>query len=165
MTVVYVFLAVVGILIAFAMGEQHGRQISRIRRGQLDDRTREAAKRRWVENGRALELFERAFSDRTAGCARQCDCGVQFYNPDPSWDFERGELETYQNDPKARALEWSVGSIYFEGRYFVPDCDCWHARARKIIEFVRHHDDQIAEYLTLEKANLARAAERSPVVH
>lgn len=160
----WLFMAVMAALIAFAFGDQRGRERMKVKRQQLTDRTAEAAKRRWVENGLALELFERAFSDRTGSGARECACGIQFYNPDNGWQFDEGELELYRADPKSRALEWAVGCVYFEGRYFVTDCDCWHPRARKIVEFLHHHDDQIAEFLSLEKASLARAAENAPVV-
>jgi hypothetical protein len=144
---VYIIAAVVcsGLLlfvrwIGIATGEERAATRMRVGRARIAHQTIEAQKRRWLQNGEMLEMFERAFSDHTGGCQRQCDCKIQYYNPDNGWDFDKGELELYQADPLAVALAWSVGSIYFEGRYYVPDCDCWKPRALKIIAFLNGHD-------------------------
>jgi hypothetical protein len=150
--------------IGIATGEERTMRRVRTGRERIAHRTSEAQKRRWLKNGEALEIFERAFSDRTAGCARQCNCGVQFYNPGNGWDFDEGEIELYQSDPKAVALEWAVGTVYFEGKFYVPDCSCWQERATKIIAFLHHHDDQIADFLSLEKTRLEFLAKHAPTV-
>jgi hypothetical protein len=144
---VYILLSVVSVAllcarwIGIATGEERAMRRVRTGRERIAHRTSEAQKRRWLKNGEALEIFERAFSDRTAGCARQCNCGVQFY-----------------------ALEWAVGTVYFEGKFYVPDCSCWHERAKAIIAFMHHHDDQIADFLSLEKTRLEFLAKHAPTV-
>lgn len=113
----------------------------------------------------SFESFEKAFSGRTSGCVRDCQCGVTFwdgYNDGYSW--EAGERERLEADPKAQRLDYAVGMIAFEDREYVAACECWHQRAIRLIAFIRGHDDEIAEFLTLEKQRKQREADRSPVV-
>lgn len=110
-----------------------------------------------------LENFERAFTTSHGSCRAKCECGREFYNPDGGWDWEEGELEALEKSG-AKALDWTVGEIWLEGKEYVPDCDCWHPRAVKIIAFVRSHGGAIAEFLTLEKARKQREADSSPIV-
>jgi hypothetical protein len=49
------------------------------------------------------------------------------------------------------AGNWTWLQLVREGRYYVDGCTCWHERAKKIIGFLIHHDEAIAEFLTLEK--------------
>ena len=111
-----------------------------------------------------MKSFEQAFDSKIGSCARQCECGKQFYNPDPSWDFEDGELEDYEKDPNAIPLDYSVSAVSFEGKEYVTDCSCWKKRAKGIIGFIDSHAFQIAEYLTLEKKRKTFDAENSPIV-
>ena len=111
-----------------------------------------------------MKNFKQAFDSGGGSCARQCECGKQFYNPDPSWDFEEGELEGYEKDNNTIALDYSVGCVEFEGRSYVYDCVCWHDRAKTIITFLDGHAYEIAEYLSLVKKQKTREAENSPVV-
>jgi hypothetical protein len=108
--------------------------------------------------------FERAFSGGTAGCVRRCECGKQYYDGVQSYDWEEGELEKLQADPKARHLEYAPGDVVFEGCSYVDACDCWHKRADKIMGFLDAHAHQIAEYLTLEKKRKQSIADDAPVV-
>jgi len=111
-----------------------------------------------------LKIFEEAFADGCGSCSMDCACGKQYYNPDPSWDFEEGELEALQNDPEAISLEWSAGHISFEGKTYVLDCDCWKQRAETIASFLDAHAGKIVEYLTLEKRRKQQEADYSPTV-
>lgn len=112
----------------------------------------------------STESFELAFATNRGGCRRVCDCGREFYNPNGGWDWKEGELERLAKDENAQPLEWTVGTISFEGKEYVPDCDCWQKRAEIIIGFIDSHGRKIAEYLSLEKKRLQRIADAAPVV-
>lgn len=111
-----------------------------------------------------LENFERAFSSNSGGCRRTCECGVEFYDYANSYDWEDGELEALQADPKKRGVDYSVGTVEFENREFCVDCKCWHPRAEQIMRFLDSHAGAVAEYLTLEKKRKQHEADISPVV-
>jgi hypothetical protein len=114
--------------------------------------------------------FERAFSNRTAGCYRVCECGINyFHDEDGSYDWEEGELERLRASAaapngKTVALDYCPGDIGFEGKEFVDACDCWHKRAEQIMSFLDRHGHKVAEYFSLEKKRKLEAAESSPVV-
>lgn len=111
-----------------------------------------------------FENFEKAFDVGVGACSRMCECGRKFYNPDPTWDFEEGELEELENDPTATALDYSIGIISFEGSEYALDCNCWHERAKQIISFINNHAYKIADYLTLEKKRKTQEAKMAPIV-
>jgi len=111
-----------------------------------------------------IERFVRAFGNAGAGCRRECECGRVFYNDDPSWDFEPGELEELRADPKASSMIHSVSSFYLEGKEFAVDCDCWHERALQIMAFIDGHNGQIAAYINACAADALAAAKRMPTV-
>lgn len=108
--------------------------------------------------------FERGFSPRHAGCRGSCQCGRVFYNPNGGWDWECGELEELEANANATALDYSVEFVYLEGKEYAADCECWHARATRLIVWLQHHADEIAEFLRLEKRRKEIEAARSPVV-
>lgn len=113
----------------------------------------------------SFESFERAFSSRTSGCVRDCNCGRVFYDAhNEGYSWEVGEYEKLDADPKATGLDYAVSVLYFEGRDYVVDCDCWHQRAIRLISFIRGHDEAIAAFLTEEKKRKMAEANRSPVV-
>lgn len=140
--------------------------LSKEERAQIhQDRFREAQRRgaTWSP-ATDLESFEEAFAIPSSGCRRQCACGREFYNPDPSsWDFEEGELEALAAS-EATALGWSVQALYLEGAEYVIDCDCWRPKAARVVAWLRQHDREVAAFLTEEKRRRERAAETSPVV-
>lgn len=111
-----------------------------------------------------IEQFERAFSSNSGGCVRECRCGRKFYDHENTYDWEPGELEELEKDPKATGLPYSVGEVEFESKCFVVDCDCWHTRAEILIGFITSHGHAIANFLTLDKQRKQRIADRSPVV-
>lgn len=111
-----------------------------------------------------LENFENAFDARHAGCVRECQCGVTFFDGVNSYDWEPGELERLEADLKAIRLSYSVGMVAFEGKQFCSDCECWHKRAAMIIGFIDGHAHEIADYLTLEKKRKQADADNSPEV-
>jgi hypothetical protein len=116
------------------------------------------------DEAEALENFEAAFRDRGAGCVRQCDCGRIYYNPSGEWTWEPGELEKLEANPNATASVYAIGAIVFEGRWYADHCECWKERARKIVAFLKAHDEQIAEFLTLERKRKQAEADRAPVI-
>lgn len=109
------------------------------------------------------ENFERAFSGGGGGCRRECKCGREFYNPDRLWSWEDGEIEALQSRG-ATSLDYTVSTLFFEGSEYVMDCDCWHERAAKIIQWMDGHAGEIAEYLSLEKERKTSLAKHSPTV-
>ena len=110
-----------------------------------------------------LENFETSFRSGSGGCRRECICGREFYNLNGGWVWEDGELEGLKKR-KATCLEWTVGTIIFEGKEYVVDCDCWHKRAEQIMAFIDGHNQQIAKYLTEGKKRKQAEADHSPVV-
>lgn len=107
--------------------------------------------------------FARAFTMHSGGCRRTCDCGKVYYDDSQSYDWEPGELEWLQNGPGV-AVDGGPSDIGFEGKQFVEQCDCWHERAQKLMQFIDGHARQIAEYLTREKVRKVAEAKASPVV-
>lgn len=97
------------------------------------------------------ENFEMAFDLRVGSCTGICACGQQFYNDDPFWGFEEGEISELKKNGAIR-LEHSVSFVGFEGHDYVYDCGCWKERSKKILVFIDSHVNQIAEYINLEKA-------------
>jgi hypothetical protein len=115
-----------------------------------------------------FENFERAWDSHVSGCRRDCECGRVFwdaYNRGYDWDVgELDALEKLTAEGKATALQYAVGTVYFEGGQYVFDCDCWHKRARKIIGWLGDHGSQISEFFRLERERKLSEAARSPVV-
>jgi len=95
---------------------------------------------------------------------RQCACGKIYYNPDPAWSWEEGELAALEQNPNAYGRDYAIGEVIFEGKVYADACDCWHARALRVIAFLHEHAEAIAEYLSEEKARKLREANRAPVV-
>jgi hypothetical protein len=111
-----------------------------------------------------VDSFISGFRDRTGSARRTCNCGREFFDNVNSWDFYEGELEALHENSNATALAYAVESIELEGRYFVTDCNCWHQRAARVIQFLIAHDEAIAVFLSAEKARKTVEADRSPVV-
>ncbi len=105
-----------------------------------------------------IEIFEEAFRDMTAGSWRTCVCGKDFYNSGGGWDWEDGELEALEKNKTAIDLDYSVGTITFEGKEYCLDCNCWHKRALMIFGFVMSHNLMIVElFRAVKKHELAKA--------
>lgn len=112
-----------------------------------------------------INNFEQAFDMQSGSCVETCACGKRFFdNGNDDYDWDEGELEELKSDPEAIPLDYSVNRIKFEGTEYVPDCDCWKERARKIIGFLDSHAHQIAKYLTLEKKRKQKIADAAAVV-
>lgn len=111
-----------------------------------------------------FENFESAFSLHSGGCRNTCSCGKEFYNSSGDWSWEDGELEKLESNKEAIDLNWSVSLIDIQGEIFVLDCNCWHEKAHKIINFIDRNAYQIVEYLKLEKKRKTKEAENSPVL-
>lgn len=110
-----------------------------------------------------LQNFEQAFSSHGGGCRRACECGKEFYNPDNGYTWEDGEIEGLEK-AGAIALPHTVTTIHCEGREYVTDCDCWHERAEKIMDWLDSHGRCISEWFALEKKRKQKEADASPVV-
>lgn len=109
------------------------------------------------------EMFERAFSPGIGSCVGTCECGRQFYDSYGSYSWEENEIEELQK-AGAESLAYSVSYVEFEGKTYCSNCDCWHNRADKIINFIESHGHGIAGYLTLVKERKTKLAELSPTV-
>lgn len=108
--------------------------------------------------------FEKAWASRTSGCARTCECGKEFYNPDPTWDWDTGELEAFQTNEKATALDYPVGCVELDGKEYVMDCLCWHAKAEKVIRWLYSNGDQVAKFFQLEKQTRLEEHHDTPTI-
>ena len=105
-----------------------------------------------------IEIFEEAFRDRGfVGSRRDCACGNIVYNSDGGWDWEEGELEGLAKNLKATDVDYSVGTITFEGKEYCLDCNCWHKRAVMIFGFLMAHNSPIvALFRAVKKYKLAQ---------
>jgi hypothetical protein len=111
-----------------------------------------------------IESFEIAFRSHDSGCRRICQCGKEYwdcYNSGYSW--EEGEREELAASD-AIACEHSIECVVFEGGRYVQACDCWHPRARKIVDFLDANRQAIGEYFALEKKRIERIAQSFPIV-
>lgn len=113
-----------------------------------------------------LEIFESAFDSHSCGSFTSCNCGTIYWDSSSNngWDWEEGEQERLQADPKAVGLEYAVSRVVFEGREYVVDCKCWQARAERVIGFLLGHQGEIGEFFRLKKAELLKAAAAVPVI-
>jgi len=111
-----------------------------------------------------LERFARAFSSNSGFCRFQCECGAEFYTTQDCIDWKEGEFEALE-EGKASPMDYMVGTLCFEGKQFVWDCTCWHARATQIMTFIHHHRFAIADFLNGEKEAATNAAAAEPGVH
>jgi len=111
-----------------------------------------------------LDNFEQAFSSGTGGCSSTCPCGKKYFDDfndyDSEWEVEKKKLRL----AKAVPLEHSVGGVIIDGVQYVDACECWHARAERIVMFLGKNGRAVAKFLTLEKERKRREAENSPVV-
>ena len=111
-----------------------------------------------MEEQEKIEIFEEAFRDHCTGSRRECDCGKMFYNSNGGWDWEDGELEALEKSNTATDLDYSVGTLTFEGKEYCLDCSCWHKRALMIFRFVMTHNSPIVElFRAVKKYELAKA--------
>lgn len=108
-----------------------------------------------------LSLMEQAFRGGVSGPVRTCECGVVYWG---GYSWEVGERERLEEDPQAKPLLHSVGTVEFEGKVYVDGCACWHKRALMIAKFLVNHDHAIADFLTAKKKLLTEAAENAPTV-
>lgn len=112
-----------------------------------------------------LETFELAFDNHYAACRATCACGKVYYDDyNEGYTWEDGELEALYADPKATALEHSVGFVEFDGTQYVSSCSCWHEKARKIVDWLNRHAKPVAEFLSREKKRKQTIADASPTV-
>lgn len=82
-----------------------------------------------------VQNFARAFCLNGAGCYETCNCGKIFYDSCNVWDWNDGEFEALQANKNAVACDYAIERFEIEGRYFVPDCNCWHNLAKNISRF------------------------------
>jgi len=112
-----------------------------------------------------IERFERAFSMHVSGPVADCDCGRVFWDAyNSGYDWSEGERERLEADKAATAVQYGVERICLEGRIYCMDCNCWHERATRIIEWLRNHQSSIGEWFRLEKKSLEHAASEVPSI-
>lgn len=111
------------------------------------------------------EQFERAFDMHISGPVDKCDCGITYWDTyNSGYDWNEGEREALAANPKAIGIPHGVGRILLEGRIYVMDCTCWHARAERIVEWMRSHQGSIGAWFALEKSRLQQAASDVPQI-
>lgn len=76
------------------------------------------------------ELFIEAFSTHSAGCLRECACGVTYYDSSEtsSWTWEEGELEAIEEAAKTHPDKYidrgePIRTMSMGGEEFVIGCD------------------------------------------
>lgn len=112
-----------------------------------------------------LDNFESAFSSHSAGFERRCECGQIFFDSyNTGYDLCEGEFDQLEANPKATSVRHGVETIIVDGREFCMDCNCWHDRAARIIDWMDEHADAIVEWMKLERKRKTAEALRSPVV-
>ena len=102
------------------------------------------------------EIFEEVFNSHCGGCVRTCTCGKTYYDTYNDYDWDDGELEALEKDPRAVALDYGVGTMSIAGEEIVFGCDCDHARRYE--NFIISHASQLAAYLTKRAAALEEEA-------
>ena len=107
--------------------------------------------KRKIDNEK-IARFEVAFHSGGSHNRHYCNCGKTYYDIENDYDWEKGELEKLEKDDSAISVNYSIGVIGFEGRFFADACDCWHERAMQIMNFIDGHIFNIAEYINNEKA-------------
>ena len=113
----------------------------------------------------AHEQFERSFSMHVAGFVADCECGRVFWDSvNTGYDVSDEERDALDEDPKATAVPHGVERIVLEGKIYCMDCNCWHARAERIEEWLREHKQSIAEWFRLEKKRLQSEAAAVPEI-
>lgn len=109
------------------------------------------------------ENFEKAFRAGFGSIRMKCDCGVTYYcGEEPG--FGGGELEKVDADVKAIELPHQPSGIKVGDGWYVMDCDCWHAQAEQIVEFLESNGKAICNFYRLEKERKQREADNAPVV-
>ena len=112
-----------------------------------------------------FDQFEEAFSMHISGFVADCECGRVFWDScNDGYDLNDGEREALEEDQNATAVPHGVERIALEGNIYCMDCNCWHARAERIEEWLRHHRREIAEWFQLEKKRLQSAAAEVPEI-
>ena len=94
-----------------------------------------------------LNSFKEAYGNKTSSMWVTCACGEEF------GDDEQNPL----------IANW-YGLIQFEGKTYVEDCTCWHARAQNIADWIDYNKREIAKYLQLEKVRLTEFANEHPTI-
>lgn len=135
------------LLIALGLAGRRRREV-----WTAESRIELTTKTRLKESASMLESFERGFTERVSGCRRTCDCGREFYDAfNRGYDWDDGELESLQADAKVTGLDYSVGTLYFEGRHCVLDCECWKGRGNRIAAFLIEHREEIGRFFDEER--------------
>ncbi len=112
-----------------------------------------------------MDQFENAFSMHISGFVAECECGRVFWDSyNDGYDVPEGQREALEEDKNATAVRHGVERIVLEGKIYCMDCNCWHARAERIEEWLRHHQRAIGEWFRLEKKRLQEAADEVPNV-
>jgi hypothetical protein len=115
-------------------------------------------------NSDKLDNFIVAFRGGISSCRMTCACGKEFFDIEGDWDWEDGELDELHADPNATPVNGSVSEIEINHNTYVTDCNCWHDKAEKMVNFMDSQAIRIRDYFAAEKRRLLRAAEECPVI-
>lgn len=110
-----------------------------------------------------LETFEEIWAAGAAGCVNTCHCGKTYYDRANSYDWEDGEFEELEADLSIIALEHAVTLLDLDGQLYVMDCECWHDKAERIMNWLDANAERIGNYFRLEKIRRIAEAENLPI--
>lgn len=110
-----------------------------------------------------LDVFANSFAAGWGTITTECECGINYYEDERVGDFETGEYESLEKNPKARCVE-NISILEFEGTSYVECCECWKPRAEQIMKFIDGHSMKIAKYLNAERKRATDEAELMPEV-
>lgn len=105
-----------------------------------------------------FENFEKAWGTRSAGCYEYCACGRVFYDVENSYDWNEGEMDQLRANPNAFARSYGIERVNIDGVIYASDCDCWHEKATRIINWLDVNRYNLKEYFELERKRLLALA-------
>lgn len=113
------------------------------------------------------EDFERAFGTNSCGCRRECFCGRVHFDTWNHWDWEKGELETLEENATKQPDKYigepnSISAYRLMGKEIVLGCKCNSGAPYEA--FLKNHAPEIAAYLNDWSKRLQKEAEEMKVV-
>ena len=115
-------------------------------------------------NTKSLATFKKAFRTNISSARAECNCGAEFHHPDRmKWDFEDEEIQFLQNH--STELDAPVTYLEFDNREYVTECDCWHKKAERLMNFLEAYNVGIAKYLNDERARRMHEAAQMQIIN
>lgn len=111
-----------------------------------------------------LKTFIEAFKTNHLLFHGECQCGREFHNLDKNaWDYDDADIEYL--DSHSFELKHAVRFVEFNGSAYVMDCDCWHGKANRLMNFINSHDIQVGKYLNGERDRKLHEAEQMQLIN